>query len=98
MFLIGTALYDGQDRPETQCTTEESARFMSDPVRAMKFLLKRLRKCSSEATVLSWSFPCQESARSRVLKGAYWEGEAGITVAGDVFFDTADCGAVYHGE
>ena len=28
--LIDTALNDGQDRPETQYSTEESARFMSD--------------------------------------------------------------------
>ena len=35
-FLIGTALNDGQDRPETQHTTVESARFMFDPTRAVK--------------------------------------------------------------
>ena len=34
--LIGTALMDEQNRPETQCTTEESARFMSDFMRAVK--------------------------------------------------------------
>ena len=33
--LIGTALNDGQDRPETQYTTVESARFMSGPTRAV---------------------------------------------------------------
>ena len=63
--LIGTALNDGQDRPITQYTTEESARFMFDLTRAVKFMLKRLRKHYSEASVHSWSFPYQEcSARS----------------------------------
>ena len=40
--LIGTALNDGQHRPETQYTTEEAARFMSDFTRAAKCMLKRL--------------------------------------------------------
>ena len=35
--LIGTAVNDGQDRPETQYTTVESARFMCDHTRAVKF-------------------------------------------------------------
>ena len=39
--LIGTALNVGQDRPETQYATEESARFMSDPTRAVKCMIKR---------------------------------------------------------
>ena len=39
--LIGTALNVGQDRPETQYTTEESATIMSDPTCAVKCLLKR---------------------------------------------------------
>ena len=33
--LFGTALNVGQDRPETQYTTEESTRFMTDPTRAV---------------------------------------------------------------
>ena len=41
--LIGTTLNVGQNRPETQYTTEESARFMSDLTRAVKYMLKRLR-------------------------------------------------------
>ena len=52
----------GQDRPETQYTTEESARFMSDPTRAVKCMLKRLCKHHSEASVHSWSFPYQGTA------------------------------------
>ena len=60
--LIDTALNDGQDRPETQYTTEESAKFMSDPTRAVKCMLKRLRKHYSEASVHSWSFQYQDIA------------------------------------
>ena len=55
--LIGTALNVGQDRPETQNATEESARFMSAPTRAVKCMLKRLCK---HYTVHSWSFLYQE--------------------------------------
>ena len=74
--LIGTALNDGQYRPETQYTTVESARFMSDPTRAVKCMLKRLREHYSEASVHSWSLPYQEmQCEVRVVKGAYWEGE-----------------------
>ena len=74
--FIRTALNDGQDRPETQYTVEESARFMSDPTRAVKCMLKRLRKHYSEASVHSWSFPKQEmKCEVRVVKGAYWERE-----------------------
>ena len=40
--LIGTALNDGRDRPQTLFTTEESARFMSDLTRAAQCMLKRL--------------------------------------------------------
>ena len=54
--LVGTALYVGQDRPETQHATKEAARFMSDATRAAKCVLKRLCECCSEAPVLSWSF------------------------------------------
>ena len=42
--LVGTALYVGQDRPETQDATKEAARFMSGPTRAAKSMLKRLCK------------------------------------------------------
>ena len=49
--LVGTALYVGQDRPETQKTTKEAARFMSGPTRAAKCMLKRLCKYYSEAPV-----------------------------------------------
>ena len=58
---VGTALYVGQDRPETQYATKEAARFMSSPTRASKCMLKRLCKYYSEAPVLSWSFPYQET-------------------------------------
>ena len=82
--LIGTTLNDGQDRPETQYTTVESARFMSDPTRAAKCMLKRLRKHHSEASVHSWSFPYQEmQCEVRVVKGANWEGELeGLSTTG----------------
>ena len=74
--VIDTALNVGQNRPETQYTTEESARFMSDPTRAVKCMLKRLRKHDSEASVHTWSFPYQEMQREvRVVIEAYWEGE-----------------------
>ena len=38
--LVGTALYVGQDKPETQYATKEAARFMSGPTRmyAQKFV------------------------------------------------------------
>ena len=74
--LFGTALNVGQDRPETQYTTEESARFMSDPTRAVKCMLKRLCKHFSEESVHSWSFPYQEmQCEVKVVTEAYWEGE-----------------------
>ena len=74
----------GQDRPGTQHTTEESARFMSDPTRAVKCMLKRLRKHYSEAPVLSWSFPYQEmQCEARTVTEAYWEGELeGLSTTG----------------
>ena len=81
--LIDTALNVGQDRPETQYTTEESARLMSDPTRAVKCMLKRLRKYS-EASVHSWSFPYQEmQCEVRVVKWACWERELeGLSTTG----------------
>ena len=54
--LVGTALYVGQDRPETQHATKEAGRFMSGPTCAAKCMLKRLCKYYSEALVLSWNF------------------------------------------
>ena len=49
---------------------------MPDPTRAVKCMLKRLRKHYSEVSVHSWSFPCQEmQCEVRVVKGACWEGE-----------------------
>ena len=104
--LFRTALNVGQDRPETQYITEESARFMSDPTRAVKCMLKRLRKHCSVASVHSWSFPYQETqCEVRVVTGGILGRRTGGTVndgrldlfwwlfAGDVFVDTADCGA-----
>ena len=84
MSLIGTALNVGQNRQEIQYTTEESARFMSDPTRAVKCMLKRLRKHYSKASVHSWSFPYQEmQCEVRAVKGAYWEGELeGLSTTG----------------
>ena len=71
--LVGTALYVGQDRPETNYATKETARFMSDPTRAAKSMLKRLCKFYSEAPVLSWSFPCQEMpSEIRAVTDANW--------------------------
>ena len=109
--LFGTARNVGQDRPGTQHTTEESARFMSDSTRAVKCMFKRLRKYYSEASVLSWSFQYQEmQCEVRVVeRGILGRGTGGTVndgrldlfwslFAGDVFFDTADCGAVYYGE
>ena len=82
--LIATALKDGQDRPGTQHTTEESARFMSDPMRAVKCMLKRLREHYSETSVHSWSFPYQEmQCEVKVVTEAYWEGELeGLSTTG----------------
>ena len=74
--LVGTALFVGQDRPETQYATKEAARFMSCPTRAAKCMLKRLCKYYSEANVLSWSFPYQEMPREiRAVTDANWAGD-----------------------
>ena len=83
-YLIRTALFVGQDRPETQYATEESARFMSDPMRATKCMLRRFRKHYSEASVHSWSFPYQEMQREvKMVTEAYWEGELeGLSTTG----------------
>ena len=73
--LIGTALNVGQNRPEIQNTTDESARFMSDPTRALKCMLKRLCEHHSEASVHSWSFPYQEmQCEVRVVTGHIGKG------------------------
>ena len=60
--LVGTALNVGQDRPETQYATKEAARFMSDPTRAVKCMLKRLCKHYREASVHSWSCSISRNA------------------------------------
>ena len=74
--LVGTALYVGQDRPETRCATKEAARFMSGPTRAAKCVLKRLCKYYSEAPVLSWSFPYPGvPSEIRAVTDANWAGE-----------------------
>ena len=74
--LVGTALYVGKDRPETQYATQEAARFMSGPTRAAKCMLKRLCKNYSEAPVLSWSVPFQEiPSEIRAATDVNWAGE-----------------------
>ena len=90
--LIGTALNDGKDRPRTQYSTEESARFMSDPTRAVGCVLKRLCKYYSEAPVLSWSFPYQEMpSEIRAVTDANWAGELeGLR--------STSCGWIYFGD
>ena len=90
--LVGTALYVGQDRPETQYATKEAARFMSGPTRAAKCMLKRLCKYHSEAPVLSWSFPYQEMpSEIRAVKDANWAGELeGLR--------STSCGWIYFGD
>ena len=89
--LVGTALYVGQDRPETQYATKEAARFMSGPTRAAKCMLKRLCKYYSEAPVLSWSFPNQEmQCEVRVVTDANWARELeGLR--------STSCGWIYFG-
>ena len=90
--LFGTALYVGQDRPETQYATKEAARFMSDPTRAAKCMLKRLCKYYSEAPVLSWSFPYQEMpSEIMAVTDANWAGELeGLR--------STSCGWIYFGD
>ena len=90
--LVGTALYVGQDRPETQSTTKEAASFMSGPTRAAKCMLKRLCKYHSEAPVLSWSFPYQEMpSEIRAVTDANCAGELeGLR--------SASCGWIYFGD
>ena len=104
--LVGTAVYVGQDRPGTQYATREAARFMSDPTRAAKCMLKRLCLYYSEAPVLSCSFPYQEMpSEIRAVTDANWAGELEglrstsfgwiyLVIICYVFVDTADCGAV----
>ena len=84
---------------------------MSDPTHAVKCMLKRLRKHFSEASVHNWNFPYQEMQCEVkvVTRGILGRGTGGTVddgrldlfwwlSAGDVFFDTADCGAVNYGE
>ena len=54
--LVGTALYVGPDRPETQYATKEAARFVSGPTRPARCMLKRLCKYYSEAPCSSGVF------------------------------------------
>ena len=90
--LVGTALYVGQDRPETQYATKEAARFMSGPTRAANCMLKRLCKYYSEATVLSRSFPYQGMpSEIRAVTDANWAGEL------DGLRPTS-CGWIYFGD
>ena len=73
--MFGTALYVGQDRPETQYATKEAARFMSGLTRTARCMLKRLCKRESEAPVLRWTFPYQEMPNEiRAVTGANWAG------------------------
>ena len=90
--LVGTVLYVGQDRPETQHATKEAARFMSGPTRAAKCMLKRLCKYYSEAPVLSWSFPYQEMpTKIKAVTDANWAGELeGLR--------STSCGWIYFGD
>ena len=74
--LVGTALYVGQDRPETQHTTKETARLMSSPTRAAKCMPKRFCKYYVEAPVISWSLSYQEMpSEIRAVTDANWAGE-----------------------
>ena len=88
--LVGTALYFGQDRPETQYATKEAARFLSGPTRAAKCMLERLCEYYSEAPVLSWSFPYHETpSEIRTVTDANWAGEVeGLrsTTCGWIYF------------
>ena len=90
--LVGTALYVGQDRPETQYATKEAARLMSDPTRAGKCMLKRLCQYWSEAPVLNWCFPYQEMpSEIREVTYSNWAGEMeGLR--------STSCGWVYFGD
>ena len=87
--LVDTALYVGQDRPETQYATKEA---VSDPTRVAKCMLIRLRKYHSEAPVLSWSFPYQEMpSEIRAVTDANWAGELeGLR--------STSCGWIYFGD
>ena len=82
---------------------------MSNPTRAVKCTLKRLRKHYRRSIRAQLEFPNQEmQCEVRVVTGGILGRGAGGTVndgrldlfwwlfAGDVFFDTADCGAVYN--
>ena len=90
--LVGTALYVGQDRSETQYATKEAARFMSGPMRAAKRKHKRLCKYYSEAPVFSCSSPHQEMPSDiRAVTDANWAGELeGLR--------STSCGWIYFGD
>ena len=90
--LVGTALYVGQDRPETQYATKEAARLMFGPTRAAKCMLKRLCKYYSEAPLLRWSLPHQEMpCETRAVTDANWAGE----LEGP---RSTSCGWIYFGD
>ena len=89
--LVGTALYVGQDRPETQYATNEAARFMSGPTPASKCM--RSNVCASKLEFSYQEMPSEnrtvtDANRARELEGLR------STSAGDVFIDAADCGDV----
>ena len=90
--LVDTALYVGQDRPETQHATKEAARFMSGPTRAAKCMLKRLCKHYSEAPVLTCSFSIsRKSSEIRAVTDANWAAELeGLR--------SMSCGWIYFGD
>ena len=89
--LVRTALYVGQDRPETQYATKEAEN---------SCLVQRVPRsvCALTFVQVSWSFPYHEmpsenrtvtdANRARELEGLR------STSAGDVFIDAADCGDV----
>ena len=91
-WLAQHCTLDKTHRSETQYATKEAARFMSDPTRAAKCMLKRLCKYYSEAPVLSWSFPYQEMPNEiRAVTDANWAGELeGLC--------STSCGWIYFGD
>ena len=73
--LVGTALYVGQDRPETQYATKRKQRDSCLIPRVLRDV------CSSEANVLSWSFPYQEMpSEIRAVTDANWRRTGGTAL------------------
>ena len=83
--MVGTALYVGQDRPETQYATREAARFMSGPTRAARCVLKRLCKYHSE--FLYQGMPNE----IRAVTDAIWAGDLEAV-------RSTSCGWIYFGD